>query len=501
MAPLRRYCAQAALGHSILTCMVRASFAADGALLQGISYGVSPMQERGTLPDDDFMCEKARPQWGHPGRGDLSVMRQLGANSVRLYGNDPRFDHGAFLDAAYRLGLSVIPGISDFPYVQSPDNCKQHSDFDCYEQVKASYSQNLQRGFLQNGSYHPALTHIIAINEPDMKIPDVDAPRHFCKAVISGIDGMLDAEREAGVSGALPRITATFSFSLCPCCARLGHKPGLGQMLQLRDAMLHPELYGYAPRNDLARLLTTRFANSFNTGNRAAEIRPLFLDAYEAEFPEVPVFIAEYHCPNQDQRRDLRHVLRLARASPLLLGISFFEYQMRTDEGGHLDYGLFELGDRTVATMQYLGAEYEVQCLVPKEDPKAGRTVPAALAAAYGGSYVPDPNCSRVPRNDDGVPGLPGHGAANLQQEARGHHRRRREHHHQERHSCKTLATITTTPIGAAPATTTQIAARTSHASISGASPACTRRSILLAVAALLRLAKGIHAAEVPGGH
>eukprot|EP00418_Pyrodinium_bahamense_P083834 CAMPEP_0179053940 /NCGR_PEP_ID=MMETSP0796-20121207/22532_1 /TAXON_ID=73915 /ORGANISM="Pyrodinium bahamense, Strain pbaha01" /LENGTH=200 /DNA_ID=CAMNT_0020750553 /DNA_START=1 /DNA_END=599 /DNA_ORIENTATION=+ len=191
-------------------------------------------------PEDDFMSEAAKPLWGPRGRHDLKVIKQLGANTVRLYGNNPANDHRSFLEEAQALGLGVVVGISDYPYIQMPGNCMSTQQ-NCYQQVKESYLGNLRGGFLQeNRTYHPALRQVIVINEPDLKAPGIASPRLFIRAIISAIDGMLGAEKAANVTGALPNFTATFSFGVCSECSAFATVPSLGQMWQLRDAMLNP---------------------------------------------------------------------------------------------------------------------------------------------------------------------------------------------------------------------------------------------------------------------
>merc|ERR1719253_2056553 len=77
--------------------------------------------------------------WGPRGRNDLAVMAQMGANAVRLYGNNPTKDHDAFLDAAEKHGMKVIPGFSEYPY-KGPgyagppaDQDCMHTGYNCYE--------------------------------------------------------------------------------------------------------------------------------------------------------------------------------------------------------------------------------------------------------------------------------------------------------------------------------------------------------------------------------
>jgi len=367
-------------------------------LIKGVSYGPSPKRTPGSMNMDDFFCDEAKKQWGSRGRGDLEIIKSMGANTIRLYGNNVDLDHEDFLNTAHAIGLKVIPGMSDWPYVQSQDNCAYVTGFNCYGQLKYAYSQNLKNGFLRpNNTYHPAISHVISINEPDMKL-QYENPDKFCKGIMSGIDGMLDAENEAGVVGVKPKISVTFSFSTCDKCEKFGDKPALGQMWALREAFLNPAKYGYKPRNDLAEFYKTRFVNSFNTANPSDQIPYMFLDSYTSAFPDTPVFIGEYHNPNNNNREaDVTNMLNIASKSSVLTGLSFFEWMMRTDEGGHLVFGMFESADPTPKTdggrslevemsqMSYFGTTYNVPCLVPVEDAKTHKTVPMMVAAAFGG--------------------------------------------------------------------------------------------------------------------
>ena len=51
--------------------------------------------------------------------------------------------------------------------------------------------------------FRPPPRTIIVINEPDLKIPGISKPDKFCKAIISAIDGMLDAEKACLIAFAL----------------------------------------------------------------------------------------------------------------------------------------------------------------------------------------------------------------------------------------------------------------------------------------------------------
>lgn len=362
-------------------------------IMKGISYGVSP--DEGKLVNDDMFRDETAAQWGPEGRNDLGLMAELGANSVRLYGNDPQFSHQSFLDEAGKLHLGVIPGISDYPYVQSQENCAYNNDFNCHDAIKESYLQNLNGGFAQNGTYHPAMQMMISVNEPDLKLGS--SPKLWAKAVISGIDGMLSAELEAGIVNSTMPITTTVSFSICSDCKRFNKKPGLGQMWTLRDAMRHPSKYGYEPKNNLAKFYKTRFVNSFNTGNPSNEVQEMFLNTYSKVFPLKHVFIAEYHCPSESTVKDLTGILKIAQNSTELLGVSFFEWMNRHDEGGHTDWGIFELGKTVLTQMTLNGVSYDVKCLRPSKDRREqASTIPASIAKVFGGSYEPSTLCEAI---------------------------------------------------------------------------------------------------------
>jgi len=349
-------------------------------VVKGVSYAPVPLRHAGgVLPDDDFMSSNTSAFWGRRsgsgrGRGDLAVIKSLGANAVRLYGNDPALDHGPFLDEAQHHGLEVIAGLSDYPYVQMPGNC-MHTSWDCYHQIKQQYAQNLRNGFLSSkGQYHPALRMVILMNEPDLKFEGglrgfPGEPAHFCKALISAFDAVLSAEQEAAVEGLAPNFTVAFSFGRCAKCSRFPDMPSLGQMIELRHAMQNPHIVNYTARNDLWWAYQRRFANSFNTQNSASEIRRLFLDAYDENFQSTPVFIGEYHSPVvPDQEQDLAHILDIAAdQSTLLAGISFFEFQVRYDKGGgEMNFGMFGLSDtHSVAEERIATKTYTSWCLTP----------------------------------------------------------------------------------------------------------------------------------------
>lgn len=338
-------------------------------VMKGISYRPVPLRAHGKFVHEDFMSEATQAMWGSSeGRGDLGIIKSLGANTVRLYGDDPTLDHGPFLHEAMKQGLEVIAGISDYPFTEMPGNCVS-TNYNCYHQVKAHYMQNLKRGFLvQLNAYHPALKTVVLINEPERKFPS--GLRDFCRAAVSAFDAALDAESELGVVGEAPAFTVTFSFQACTECFRYGQKPAMGQMIELGKAMMHPESVGYHPNNDLWAAYRVRFVNSVNIAEPANDIPGLFLDLYGKEFPHMPVFFGEYHNPHKwDQTQDLQTVLNTAaNESTMLQGISFLEYQVRYGKGASAEYsGIFSLDNVSVTKMRIGQENFSAYCLRPVE--------------------------------------------------------------------------------------------------------------------------------------
>mmetsp|Transcript_3670 Transcript_3670/g.9369 ORF Transcript_3670/g.9369 Transcript_3670/m.9369 type:complete len:694 (-) Transcript_3670:174-2255(-) len=357
--------------------------AAHFPVLHGFAYGPSPMLHTGQLPNDDFMMDAAAPLWGPDGRSDLAVMAAIGGNVVRLYGNDPQWNHRNFLDEAHKNNLGVIVGMSDWPYTQmnDPPNCLS-TQYLCYDQLYASYKANLESGgFLtpDGKSYHPALTAVIVINEPELKIGNtgadtIDSEENLakrCKLLASAWDAMLQVETDLGVTGNLVHYTITWSF------AQFNHppkKPGLGQMEYFWECVQNPGQYGYSPKNDLMSAFLSRWINGFNTQNWAASLRTLMFEPYQKSVfaaMGMPVFIGEYHSLNteaSDLAADLKEVRGMSEHYPFFKGFAFFEFTKRYDkgsEGRQDEFGMFGFGKRELSTFIYFSQNYSVRCLDP----------------------------------------------------------------------------------------------------------------------------------------
>eukprot|EP00927_Polykrikos_kofoidii_P053537 TRINITY_DN48147_c0_g1_i1.p1 TRINITY_DN48147_c0_g1~~TRINITY_DN48147_c0_g1_i1.p1 ORF type:complete len:669 (-),score=102.12 TRINITY_DN48147_c0_g1_i1:68-2023(-) len=365
-------------------------------VLKGIAYGPSPEMKRGhKLPNDDFASEEGAPLWASWGRGDLSIMRQLGANTVRLYGNDPRSDKRGFMDEAFRQGIDVIVGLSNYPYTQAKDRCERNG-FNCRQIISDSYKQNLVNGLtINNGTaYHPAVKAIIVINEPDLIV------NHYtgdCKAVVSALDGMLQAEKELGVTGNPVAFTVTYSL------ASPYGEGGIGQMNHLRWCMQNPRRHAhYEPQNDVTDAYRTRWVNGYNTPMGVGAQHGM-LNHYASSSmwrkDRIPLFIGEFHAPDSNPMYDLPAMIQPAQDSrhPYFLGFAFFEFQARYDKTGgfgpavEMKFGAYGLDRHCVmGDMSFFGKKYPVLRIVPRG------SMEHALKKAFGGVGHAHEPCRRI---------------------------------------------------------------------------------------------------------
>lgn len=364
-------------------------------VMKGIGYAPVPMKDIGTVPHDDFFNTAAEPLWGPSGRYDLRILQSLGANTVRLYGNDPRYTHVDFFNEAQRLGIDVIVGFSDWPYSQMPGSCVT-TGFDCYQQVKDMYKIMLN-GLLVPGTkqYHPAVKYLDLINEPDQKFGSSGD-----KMIMSAMEAVIDVEQEVGVEGAKPQMTATFTSGVYGnTCGPQSSMPALGQMAQLDCAIRDPERFNYKPRHNLVSIYDLRFVNSFNTQNTPSESSTIqdFIQHYKEYFGQnpKPVFIGEYHrLANEggQAQKDLQEVLAIAAdSSNPLLGVTFFEFQVRYDKSDTKErgFGIFSLGSKQMGTVPLempdgSWKQFPVYCLEDVWDSPSNEAVSDAVARAFG---------------------------------------------------------------------------------------------------------------------
>jgi len=331
--------------------------------MRGIAYAALPCTQTGCStvgkPSEDLQQDSYALQWGPEGRDDLGTMAGLGANSVRLYhslgltdGPEGQRDHGQFLDRAQELGLNVVPGYhTEAVHAGCPD-------FDCYDTWKRATLDGFEVGFKYNGSsWHPAVSMLILLNEPDAFVhyPECGDEEAWCrvKAVISALDGVLAAEREAGVDAGRVRLSVTWSFAMMTSIDGKEDGPGIFGFQDTVAAIADPSIAKYTPRSSKAELehaFQTRWAHGINTQSPWLFVKEKIANNY-AKFSPVPWFIGEYGANNQFKatiQGDLEDMERLAEDSSDFLGTTFFQFQTAYWRGGGEmnfgHYGLFSLG-------------------------------------------------------------------------------------------------------------------------------------------------------------
>eukprot|EP00913_Durusdinium_trenchii_P026058 g24445.t1 len=126
-----------------------------------------------------------------------------------LEGLDGKGSHQGFLNRAQKLKLNVMPGF----HSTEPAMCDH---FDCHDAWKAATLKGFKQGFLVDNRWHPAISTVILMNEPDFYDNDALCTDRgaWCrvKAVLSAMDGLLQAEEEAQVLPSDVKLTVTWSL-------------------------------------------------------------------------------------------------------------------------------------------------------------------------------------------------------------------------------------------------------------------------------------------------
>lgn len=358
-----------------------------------------------------------RRQWGPSNyssgfiaRDDLAAMKALGANTVRLYHSlgykqNQKFetddeDHKGFLDHAEYLGMHVLPG-----YHSGGMPCP---NFDCYDLWKESTLRGFKQGFATNGTWHKAVAILILMNEPDFLggQPDcVPKGAAWCrvKAVLSSLDGVLAAEKEAGVTQWGVNFTATWSFGQMTSIDGKVTGPGVFGFQDMVAGIADPGIANYTtrtPQEEMEEAFLTRWTYGLNVQAPYDYVQGVVRAAYtkNEDFGGKPWFIGE-DGELWQKPKVIKHSASDAKNDALaggyFLGMSFFQFETTYWKGGtEMNFGIFGLGNETIGkTPKINGLERNVHCLNPMLTHDGGlndlndhRAQP--LAEAWGGSLV-----------------------------------------------------------------------------------------------------------------
>jgi len=357
------------------------------APLRGIAYGALPCREHACADSgqvsEDMLQSSYAGQWSASGRDDLGTIARLGGNAVRLYhslglGGDS--DHSGFLNRSAEVGVNVLAGYHTY------NPCP---DFDCFESWRQATLHGFQNGFRREDGYHPAVSALILLNEPDLVHPGSHAAGRI-KLVLSALDGILAAETEAGVTAGRVRLTVTWSFAMHD--ALDGKFTGVTEwgFQDTATGVSNPAAVGYSPRCSRAELVhafRTRWVHGLNT-QAPWDFVEAMIGGEESKFAPIPWFVGEYGANGQMAatiQRDLENIARKAQVDDMFLGAAFFQFQTAYFKGGsEMNFGLFGLGEQKFAE----SSDLPVRCLSAHLSwlPGSMGDRASAVAAAWHGS-------------------------------------------------------------------------------------------------------------------
>jgi len=329
--------------------------------MRGIAYGALPCTAAGCggqgLPSEDMLQVGYEEQWGAKGRDDLGIMAKLGSNAVRLYhslGLGAKRDHTGFLDYAALLGLNVMPGY----HTESANNNGECPKFDCFETWKTATLEGFEHGFRKEDTWHPAVAALVLLNEPDFfeTAPKCQPQGAWCrvKAALSALDGVLAAEKEAGVGAGRVKFTVTWSFGMRASIDGKVIGPGIFGFQDMVAGIQDPQIAQYTPRcsqGELQEAFRTRWVHGVNTQAPWSYVRDVISKDY-SQFLPTPWFIGEYGANGQDAatiQADLESMQEHASEGSAFLGAAFFQFQTTYWKGGaEKNFGLFGLGETQI---------------------------------------------------------------------------------------------------------------------------------------------------------
>lgn len=220
--------------------------------------------------------------------------------------------------------------------------------------------------------------------------------------MLSALDGVLAAEREAGVSAGRVKLTVTWSFGVYESIDGKVTGPAIYGFQDVVAGIRDPSLAGYKPRSTQAEMteaFNKRWVHGFNTQAPWGFVKSVILNSIE-QFKPTPWFIGEYGAGYQTAeviQSDLEDMQRTATESgSSFMGAAVFQFQTAEWKGGpERNFGLFSLGSRQIGLTGDVCNRYgqdchprPVFCLSSDLDWLPGTIADRAeaVAAAWGGS-------------------------------------------------------------------------------------------------------------------
>jgi len=237
---------------------------------------------------------------------------------------------------------------------------------------------------------------LLLFNEPDFF--RAHGPTAHARSVVSALDGVLAAEREAAVEPG--RVKLSVAWSNAPGVSLDGKVSGfaLWAFQDVAFSIYNPSKLQYSPRTPqvlMEEAFRTRWAHSINV--QTPGILGYMAKRYY-QFEPTPWFIGEYGANRMSHeaiQRELASMDEAARdpTNPFL-GTALFQFQAAYPKGGsEVDFGLFRLGDRQLAETREICdkttacKKYPVWCLTTDRGglDKVVEGRAEAAASAWGG--------------------------------------------------------------------------------------------------------------------
>jgi len=297
--------------------------------------------------------------------------------------------------------MNVLPGY----HTEIANYNSECPKYDCFDTWKSATLKGFKHGFKTGKSWHPAVAALVLLNEPDFF---EDAPKckphgSWCrvKAAISALDGVLAAEKEAGVSAGHVKLTVTWSFAMRTSIDSKVRGPGIYGFQDMVAAVQDPQIAQYTPKSshsELQEAFRTRWVHGLNTAAPWNYVKDIISKDY-SQFLPTPWFVGEYGANGQDEatiQSDLRSMQDFASRGDQFLGAAIFQFQTSYWKGGaEMNFGLFGLGDEQVGNtgevcdrVSFHCRTWPVHCLTTDLSHLQGSAArrAQAVASAWGGS-------------------------------------------------------------------------------------------------------------------
>merc|ERR1712127_841848 len=154
-------------------------------------------------------------------------------------------------------------------------------------------------GYRKGDSWHPAVALAILVNEADGfgSLPECQPQGAWCrvKAAISALDGVLAAEKEAGVSPGRVKFTVTWSFAMRTSIDGKVTGAGIFGFQDVVAGIQDPGLAHYQPRassEEMVAAFKDRWVHGLNTAAPWNYVRDMVSNEYQQFLPN-PWFIGE----------------------------------------------------------------------------------------------------------------------------------------------------------------------------------------------------------------